>query len=119
MNGQVERLDAVPGFRMSDTGRKELAAWLSTQSGVDHPEKHDHSIGNWIKSNAGGRIKAVMDECVEFTTPPGLADIKAVWYWLYPPISTHEKCGACGGTGWQIVNRAGKEGAVRCVGAAK
>jgi hypothetical protein len=115
VNQQVDRLDAVPHFCMSDTGRKELAGWLM---GVGRPwdASMDVAVAKWIVEHPGAaKIKACIDECVEFPTPPSLSDIKAVWYRLYPPACAHEKCEACGGTGWKIVNRNGVEGAARCV----
>ena len=100
---QVERLGCVSDFRMSEAGRAEIASWLVDRSNGDDAGK--------------SRIRAVIDECVEFASAPGLADIKAVWYRLYPAESAHQKCGACGGTGYVIVERNGMEGAVKCGGA--
>jgi hypothetical protein len=117
VNEQVARLEAIPGFQMGDAGRKELALWLmdTAEHTAEHVDMSQRPAARWIaQCPAAQRIKAVIDECVEFTTPPGLADIKAVWYRLYPPVSTHEKCGECGGTGWKIVKRGDAEGAVRC-----
>ena len=116
---QIARLEAIPGFQMGDGGRKELARdWLSGSRSHFGRSREVHTAGNAAEflrdSDLCQRIKAVIDECVEFSTPPGLSDIKAVWYRLYPPVSSHERCAACNGTGYRIVERGGVEGAVRC-----
>ena len=114
---QIARLEAIPGFQMGDGGRKELVNWLSDQgaTSVDRAKYIRSNAAEFLRdSDLCQRIKAVIDECVEFSTPPGLSDIKAVWYRLYPPVSSHERCAACNGTGYRIVERGGVEGAVRC-----
>jgi hypothetical protein len=119
VSDQIARLEAIPGFQMGDGGRKELAGWLSDQGGapLDRAKYVRHSAAEFLRdSDLCRRIKAVIDECVEFSTPPGLSDIKAVWYRLYPPVSSHERCEHCNGTGYRIVKRGGVEGAARCSG---
>lgn len=66
VNQQVDRLDAVPHFCMSDTGRKELAGWLM---GVGRPwdASMDVAVAKWIVEHPGAaKIKACIDECVSF-----------------------------------------------------
>ena len=119
VNDQVSRLEAVPGFQMGDAGRKEIVAWLAEKAfpwPIGAKAVRDGSAA-WARDfEPGSHIKAVIDECVEFSTPPGLSDIKAVWYRLYPPVSSHERCEHCNGTGYRIVKRGGVEGAARCSG---
>lgn len=112
--GQVDRLAAVPDFRMSEAGRNELSDWLLEVSGGNL--KHEYpNPATWVKNHDGARrIKTVIDECVEFSTPPGLFDIKTVWHRLYPPPNAHGNCPHCGGSGWVIVERGGVEGAKKC-----
>lgn len=119
VNDQVSRLEAIPEFQMGDGGRKELAAWLMEVSGGNRMSKMVYSgAAHWLREHGGAqRIKAVIDECVEFTAPPGLADVKAVWYRMHPPQSSHARCEACRGTGYVIVERGGIEGAAKCKGA--
>lgn len=121
VNEQVSRLEAVPGFQMGDAGRKELAAWFIEKCGdggaSSSPNARCNRTGSaeWLREDQSARnIKAVIDECVEFATAPGLADVKAVWYRIYPPISSHARCGACNGTGYVIVEKGGVEGAAKC-----
>lgn len=119
VNDQVSRLEAVPGFQMGDAGRKELAAWFTevASGGTRHAWKDftRHSAAGFLQdSEACRRIKTVIDECVEFTTSPGLADVKAVWYRMYPPQASHASCSSCNGTGYVIVERGGIEGAAKC-----
>jgi hypothetical protein len=119
LNEQIDRMDAVPGFQMSDAGRKELALWLADQGStpLDRRKFERGCVAEFLRdSDLCRRIKATLDECVEFTTPPGLSDIKAVWYRLYPPSRSHERCAVCDGTGYVIVRRGDAEGAKRCGG---
>ena len=89
---QIARLEAIPGFQMGDGGRKEpFVNWLSDQgaTSVDRAKYIRSNAAEFLRdSDLCQRIKAVIDECVEFSKPPGLDDIKAVWYRLYPPVSS-------------------------------
>lgn len=123
VSGQVERLGAIAEFvaKVNESGRTEITTWLISRAD-SWPEKHNTWSGptEWVREFApAAKIKSVIDECVGFSIPPGLSDIKAVWFRLCPPASPHEKCEICGGTGWVIVARSGNEGAQRCGGAKK
>ena len=99
---QVDRLDAVPGFQMSDAGRLEVADWIMKESGGAGTRA---TVSEWLREYEPARmIKAVIDEAVEWTTPPGLADLKTVWRRMYPPVNEQRaNCQRCDGTGWIVV----------------
>ena len=104
---QVERLGAIPEFvaKVTEGGRKEIVKWLTKEADEPTPARQRLGASERIhESPAAGRVKSVIDECVEFTAPPGLSDIKAVWRRLNPPLNEQrEKCSRCGGTGWIVV----------------
>ena len=99
---QVNRLDAIPGFQMSDAGRLEIAYWIAKESGGAGIR---NGAADWIRESEPARmVKSVLDEAVEWTTPPGLADLKATWIRLFPPLTEQRSnCERCEGSGWIVV----------------
>ncbi len=111
---QVARLTAFESFaRLPEDGKREFVNVLTDKAG--EPRGRDRSALDWLDEIPAQRVRAVVNECLEFEAMPTLADMRAVWLRLFPPLSKLSKdCPDCAGTGWKIVERNGIEGAARC-----
>jgi len=116
---QLDRLGCIQewSLKVSAAGQKEIVRWLLETANDPTPKRKRHSASEWLReSPAAQRIKAVIDECVEFETPPGLADIKAVWRRVNPPANeTRKSCQRCVGSGFiQVDGPYGTSAAYPC-----
>lgn len=96
--GQVMRLSALPGFPQHGEGIRELREICDAKAQQDR-----------------FRVKAVIDEAVDFDRCPTPRDLRAVWLRKYP-APTGNACVMCRGTtGWiRTTDYAGNSAVKRC-----
>lgn len=116
---QLDRLGAISewSLRITEAGRREIAKWLYETANDPTPKRKRQGASEWLRESAAAqRVKSVIDECVEFETPPGLADIKAVWRRVNPPANeTRRNCQRCGGSGFiEVAGPYGTSAAFPC-----
>ncbi len=101
---QVERLCAFEAFaRLPEGGKKEFVNALFDKAGEQKPQR-DRSAFDWRDSIPANQVVSVINECLDFVNSPSLADVRAVWNRLFPPVAELRKdCDRCEGTGWVIV----------------
>ncbi|MCU1328406.1 MAG: hypothetical protein JWN34_3776 [Bryobacterales bacterium] len=99
---QVQRFSIFRRFDfLETTGQKELRNWLERR-GQDSPTIRQ-------------QIAQTIDAATGLSELPTLADLNRIWNELNPPIATvSADCQHCGGTGFEIIQRGGYEGAKRC-----
>jgi hypothetical protein len=94
---QIKRFTVFFGWRaMDDAGRKEYRNWI---------ERH---------TNDAAKVTALVDECVSCDDLPTLAEMRDIWVRLYPPDRMNPFCEHCCGSGYEIIERMGIEGAKVC-----
>ena len=105
---QVERLGSIADFSMkiSMPGQMEITEWLIAAANESSMKRKRSGQAEWLReSEPARRVKAVIDECVEFESAPGLADIRAVWRRVNPPKEqARNECPRCQGTGFIVVD---------------
>jgi len=98
---QVMRLASLPYFPQHPAGVNEIVNWLIEKAPGD------------LK-----RVRAVVDEAVEFQEWPGLGDLRNIWLRLFPEVvnrsAANPACRYCAGSGWEVVERKGHSGVERC-----
>ena len=94
---QIMRLSQIPKFPFHDSGINELVNAIESRSRGDKE-----------------RVKAVLDECVEFESCPSVSALLAVWNRKYPvSIAGCERCANT--PGWIVAEREdGTTAAARC-----
>ncbi len=99
---QIQRLSVFPRFDFIGTeGQRVLRDWLERR-GDDTPE-----------TRAG--IARLIDTAIELDQLPTPADLSRIWQEQHPPRATASySCEYCQGSGWEIVERGGVSGALRC-----
>lgn len=116
---QVDRLGAIAEFasKISEAGQREIAEWLLKAAAETKPDRKLGGGAEWLReSEAARQVRQVIDECVEFASPPSLADIAQVWRRLFPPLNeVRGNCEYCGGSGYRALEgEYGISGAYPC-----
>jgi len=111
---QVLRFHSFPRFQMDlgEHGETVIVDFLTDTAGNPQGDK---KLMQWIGTEPGERVCAVVGECLTFERTPGLPDVRGAWQRLYPPVPKAVDCPYCSGSGWRTIEgEYGTSGAYRC-----